>query len=156
MVRDYVMRLIEQVAAMLASVVTKRGAGQYDEARQELNAICQQQLGLTLDFVKRTSPEAVAEALAAAGALRHARAVLLSELLTHDAGLSDDTGRASEATVARLHAFCLLADAMPTLSQEEQATYRPKLDRLAESLSALSGNPYVQGKLRLHRGAEQK
>ncbi|MEO7317435.1 MAG: hypothetical protein ABIZ56_00440 [Chthoniobacteraceae bacterium] len=152
MVRDYVMRLVEQVAKMLASVFAKRAAGQHDEARQELNAICQQHVGLTLDFVKRTSPEAVTEALAAAGALRHARAVLLSDLLTHDADLSDDTGRASEATVARLHAFCLLADSMQTLSQDEQATYRPKLDRLAESLSALSGNPYVQSKLQRYRG----
>ena len=153
MVRDYVMRLVEQVAKMLTSVLAKRAAGQHDEARQELNAICQQHVGLTLDFVKRTSPEAVAEALAAAGALRHARAVLLSDLLTHDAEISDDMGRAAEATVARLHAFCLLADSMQTLSQDEQATYRPKLDRLAESLGALSGNPYVQSKLQLHRGA---
>ena len=152
MVRDYVMRLVEQVAAMLASVVAKRAAGQHGEARQELDALCQQHVGLTLDFVRRTSPEGVADALAAAGALRHSRAVLLSDLLTHDADLSDDAGRAAEATVARLHAFCLLADSMEMLSREEQATYRPKLDRLAESLGALSGNPYVQGKLQSHRG----
>ena len=153
MVRDYIMRLVEQVAKMLASFVVKREAGQHEEARQELDAICQQHVGLTLDFVKRTSPEAVAEALAASGALRHARAVLLSELLTHDADLSSDAGRVAEASVARLHAFCLLVDSMEMLSREEQAAYRPKLDRLAESLSALSGDPYVQSKLRLHRSA---
>ena len=154
MVRDYVMRLVEQVAKLLVSIVAKREAGQHAEARQELNALCQEHVGLTLDFVKRTSPEGVAEALAAAGALRHARAVLLSDLLTHDADLSDDTGRAAEATVARLHAFCLLADSMQMLSRDEQATYRPKLDRLAESLSAMRGNPYVESKLQLHRGPE--
>ena len=153
MVRDYVMRLVEQVAKLLVSVVAKREAGQHDEARRDLNAICQEHVGLTLDFVKRTSPEGVAEALAAAGALRHARAVLLSDLLTHDAELSDDTGRAAEATVARLHAFCLLADSMQMLSRDEQATYQPKLDRLADSLRAVSGNPYVQSKLQIHRSA---
>lgn len=153
MVRDYVMRLVEQVAKMLVSIVAKRAAGQHEEARQELNALCQEHVGLTLDFVKRTSPEGVADALAAAGALRHARAVLLSDLLTLDAGLSDDTGRAAEAIVARLHAFCLLADSMQMLSRDEQTTYRPKLDRLAESLRAVSGNPYVQSKLQLHRSA---
>ncbi len=152
MVRDYVMRLVEQVAKMLASFVAKREAGRLDEARQELDAICQEHLGLTLDFVKRNSPEAIAQILAAAGGVRHARAVLLSELLTHDADLSSDAGRVAEATVARLHAFCLLADSMEMLSREEQATYRPKLERLAESLSALSGDPYVQSKLQRHRG----
>ena len=151
MVRDYVMRLVEQVAKLLVSIVAKRDAGQHEEARADLNALCQEHIGLTLDFVKRTSPEGVADSLAAAGALRHARAVLLSDLLTLDAGVSDDTGRAAEATVARLHAFCLLADAMEMLSRDEQTTYRPKLDRLAESLSAVSGNPYVQSKLLLHR-----
>ena len=154
MLRDYVMRLVEQVAKLLVSVAAKREAGQHDEARQDLNALCQQHVGLTLDFVKRTSPEGVAQALESAGALRHARAVLLSDLLTLDAEMSDDAGRASEATVARLHAFCLLADSMPMLSHDEQGTYRPKLDRLAESLSALSGNPYVQSKLQLHRSAD--
>ena len=67
MVRDYVMRLVEQVAKMLASFVAKREAGRLDEARQELDAVCQEHLGLTLDFVKRNSPEAIAQILAAAG-----------------------------------------------------------------------------------------
>ena len=153
MVRDYVMRLVEQVAKLLVGIGAKRAAGQHEEARADLSALCQEHVGLTLDFVKRTSPEGVAEALAAAGALRHARAVLLSDLLTHDAELSDDTGRAAEATVARLHAFCLLADSMQMLSRDEQATYHPKLDRLADSLRAVSSNPYVQSKLKLHRRA---
>ena len=153
MVRDYVMRLVEQVAKMLVVFFARRDAGQHEEARQELDAICQQHTGLTLDFVKRSSPEAVADALAASGALRHARAVLLSELLTHDADLSGAAGRAAEACVARLHAFCLLADSIEMLSRDEQATYRPKLDRLAESLSALSGDPYVRGKLQMHQSA---
>ena len=151
MVRDYVMRLVEQVAKMLVSFFAKRDAGQHEEAREELDAICQQHIGLTLGFVKRSSPEAVADALAASGALRHARAVLLSELLTHDAELSTDAGRVAEVAVARLHAFCLLADSMEMLSREEQATYRPKLDQLAESLSALGGDPYVQSKLQKPR-----
>jgi hypothetical protein len=153
MVRDYVMRLVEQVAKMLASIVLKREAGQHEEARAELNALCQEHVGLTLDFIKRTAPEGVAEALAAGGALRHARAVLLSDLLTLDGEISEETSRPADATVARLHAFCLLADSIEMLSRDEEATYRPKLDRLAESLSALSGNPYVESKLRRHRGA---
>ena len=154
MIRDYVMRLVEQVAKLLVSVVAKRDAGQHEEARADLNARCQEHVGLTLDFVKRTSPEGVADALAAAGALRHARAVLLSDLLTLDATLSDGSSRPAEATVARLHAFCLLADSIEMLSRDEQATYRPKLDRLAESLNAVSGNPYVQSKLQFYRSAE--
>lgn len=153
MVRDYVMRLVEQVAKTLASLTIKREAGQHEEARADLNALCQEHTGLTLEFIKRTSPEGVAEALAAAGALRHARAVLLSDLLTLDAEISEETSRPIDPTVARLHAFCLLADSMQMLSRDEQATYRPKLDRLAESLSVFSGNPYVESKLRLLRGA---
>ena len=154
MVRDHVMRLIEQLAAMLAGFFAKRDAGLLEEARAELDAVCQQQLGLTLDFVKRSSPEAVANVLSAAGGLRQARSVLLSELLAHDAGLSTRAGRTAEASVAQLHAFCLLADSIGFLTNEEQTIYRPKLDALAESLRPLSGDPYVRGKLERMRGAK--
>ena len=153
MVRDYVMRLVEQVAKMLATFIAKRDAGQLDEARKELDAICQQHLGLTLAFAKSSSPEALAETLSAAGGVSHARAVLLSELLTHDADLSERAGRVAEASIARLHAFCLLGDALGMLSNDELATYRPKLDQLSEKLRPLAADSYVRGKLEKYRSA---
>ena len=148
MPRDYIMRLVEQIAQMLASVIAKRRAGQHDEAKRELDAMCLEHIGLSLDFVRRASPEAVSEALANSGALRPVRSVALAELLIQDAEMCDDAGRAAPAAFSRLHAFCLLADNVDSLTRDEQAIYRPKLDQLARQLEVLRDNPFVGAKLR--------
>ena len=72
-------------------------------------------------------------------------------MLTHDADLSERAGRVAEASVARLHAFCLLGDSLGMLSNDELATYRPKLDQLCEKLLPLAGDSYVRGKLQKYR-----
>ncbi len=142
------MRLVEQIGRMLASIVAKKQAGLHHEARQEIETACLQSVGLSLDLVKRSSPEAIAAKLESAGGLRPSRAVLLAELLLQDAELSEAAGRATEASVSYLHAFCLLGDSVELLSVEEQLTYLPKLDRLSARLHAFRSDPYVAGKLR--------
>ena len=57
------------------------------------------------------------------------------------------------ALAAYIHAFCLIFDSMPELSNEEQAIYRPKLDALAARLEHLPPNPYITHKLDAHRKA---
>ena len=147
MPRDYLLRLVEQMARMIASLIAKRQSGLHDEAKHDLEALCLEHIGLTLDFVKRASPEALKESLASGGALQHARAIGLAELLILDAEICEESGQAAHAWISRLHAFCLLDDHFDLLSREEQATYRKKLDQLAHCLEPLRRDPYVNGKL---------
>ena len=141
------MRLVEQIAALVASIIAKERAGQYPEARADVDAKARQAIGMGLGDVRKLSPEAVSHLLAGAGGLRYGRAVILSELLLHDAAISDATNNASDALLSRIHAFCLLSDALETLTQEDRAIYREKLDALAAQLKSLPPHPYLSSKL---------
>jgi hypothetical protein len=154
MPQDYLMRLIEQIGQMLASILTLRRAGRNEEAAQEIDAMCLQTAGLPLDRIRKSSPESIAAALATSGALRHARAITLAELLMQDAELSEAAGRKADGMLSRLHAFCLLSDSIDVLGAEEQSIYRQKLTALAATIEACSADPYVHERLRRYAAAE--
>jgi hypothetical protein len=42
-----------------------------------------------------------------------------------------------------VHAFCLIADSLETLSSDEQPAFRAKLATLAEKLGPLRDHPYL-------------
>ena len=45
MQRDYIMRLIEQIAALMASIIAKERAGKYPEAKVEIDEKARQTIG---------------------------------------------------------------------------------------------------------------
>jgi len=151
MAEDYIMRLTRQIAMIIAAIITRRRAGQIDEARQEIETNCQQTIGLTLDAVKQLSPEALAELLSQSGANRYYRSLLLAELLIQDAEMLEAQGAAAGAIFGYLHTFCLLWDTYPVLSPEEQAICRPKLNALAAKLEDLPVNPFTTERVKAYR-----
>jgi hypothetical protein len=102
---------------------------------------------MSLAELRKLSPETVSQMLSSSGALRYGRAVILAELLLHDAAVSEATGSASEALLSRVHAFCLLSDTVDSLTEEDQVTYRSKLDVLATELRNLPAHPYISARL---------
>jgi hypothetical protein len=55
MQRDYIMRLIERIAALLASIVAKERGGLHSEARADIDEKVQQTIGMDLCGVCRLS-----------------------------------------------------------------------------------------------------
>ena len=149
------MRLIEQIAAMLAAIIARRRAGQNAEARLVIETMCLQTCGLPLETVKSLPPDALVEHLRSAGGNRYPRAVMIAELLIQDAEIFEAQGEPHKALPSYLHAFCLLFDSIEVLSSEEQAVYRPKLAMLAAKLDHLPPNPYVTEKLRDYRASQR-
>lgn len=147
MAQDYIMRLLQQVAAMLATIMAQRRSGQLEEASHEVEAACLRTVGLPLCRVKQISPEELASHLEMAGGLRHMRAVMLAELLLQDAEILETRRESHEALASYIHAFCLLCDSIEVLSNEERAAYELKLKMLAEKLDHLPANPYTTRKL---------
>jgi len=146
MARDYILRMIEQIAAMLASILAKKDAGQIGEASKELDGNSLRTIGMTLENLKKLSPEAVAQLLEGSGALRPVRAITLAELLLVDADILEAKG---EPPVANLvHAFCMLADSIEALNAEDQIVYRAKLKMLAEKLGEYRTHPYIGERMR--------
>jgi hypothetical protein len=150
MPRDYIMRMVEQIAAMLASILARREAGYVEQARQEMDGHCLRTVGLTLERLKGLSPEAVAQLLAENGALQPVRAVTLVELLLIDAELNEEQGKVAEAMPSRVHAACLLADSIEALGSEDRVIYREKLKGVADKLGELRTHPYISERLRRH------
>src|SRR3982751_6884864 len=90
MPRDYIMRMVDQIAAMLASILARREEGYVEQATQEMDGHCLRTVGLTLERLKSLSPEAVAQLLAENGALQPVRAITLAEVLLIDAELNEE------------------------------------------------------------------
>ena len=136
MAQDYILRLIEQVAQMLAEISRLRTA----EKPERIGAICEREIGLPLSLVKHSSPDTILQLLESGGATRHIRAVILAELLLQDAELSEATGKSQEAIVSLAQAKGLLARNIDNLSPDEQAVYRPKLERTRMSNTLVEHN----------------
>jgi len=143
MAQDYVLRMIQQIAAMLAGIVAKRQQGDLAGAEAELQDKCLQHVGLPLMVVKHSSPEVVSAWLASAGAMRHLRAVTLAELLLQDAALSEARGNPPEAVLAYEHAFRLLHDALGVLSIDDEKACRERLSTIAAKLRDLASDTAV-------------
>jgi hypothetical protein len=145
MAQDYIMRLIEQIGQLLASILAHKHPGRDREAMAEIEAVCLEHVGVPMSLVRRSSPEGLWALLAPGGALRYPRAILLAELLLQDAELSERTGRNVAALCAQLQAFSLLRLSIDLLTIDEAAVYRPKLEALARKLQAARNDPEFQG-----------
>src|SRR6476661_787325 len=116
MARDYILRLIEQLATMLAALLSKRKAGDTIRAREDLENTSVRTIGFTLSEIKLLAPEEVARILDRSGALRVTRSFILSELLLLDAQWHEEDRTADQLTPNYVHAFCLMADSIDLLN----------------------------------------
>jgi hypothetical protein len=136
MAEDYIMRLTAQIAAMLAAILGKRNDGKIAEARQDLNKLCLDHIGLPLSTVMQMTPEALRGHLAQSGGNRIHRSLLLAEMLIHDAEMSTLGDSSPEAQFCYYHAASLLRDSIHFLPLSDQEAIS---DRLT----------FVRGKLQL-------
>jgi hypothetical protein len=147
MARDYILRLIEQIATMLEALISRRKAGDIIAAREDLENTSVRTVGFTLSEIKGLSPEEVAKILERSGALRVARAITLSELLLLDAQWHQEDRTDEQLMPNYVHAVCLLADSLELLSSDERAHFRARMATAAEKLGALRNHPYVRERL---------
>ena len=147
MARDYILRLIEQMATMLAALINRRRAGEVVQAREDLENTCVRTIGFTLSEIKSLAPEEVARILDRSGALRLTRAMILSELLRLDAEWHQEDRTNEQLMPNYVHAFCLVADSIDMLSSDEQPHFRARLATYAEKLGELREHPYLSERL---------
>ena len=140
MAQDYLLRLIEQVSQMIAEILALRKIGRISDAAEQIEAMCQQNIGLPLDLVKRSAPETILQLLESSGGTQHIRAVMLAELLLQDGELNDAAGKNREATISRAQARVLLARNIDRLSPDDQTVYRRKLEALDAQISGPGAN----------------
>src|SRR5688572_33335960 len=108
MARDYILRLIEQIATMVAALLNRRQAGEIIEAREDLENHCVRTIGFTLSEIKLLAPEEVARILEKSGAMRITRALMVAELLMLDAQWHEEDRSTEDRMPNYVHAFCLI------------------------------------------------
>lgn len=138
MAKDYILRLIEQVAMMLAQIVAKRKGGDLVDVRNEIEDQALQHSGLPLSVIRNAAPEMVADLLRSGGELRFIRSILLAELLIQDAEVCEETGDKSTALVDYVHAWRLLHDSIEAFNADERKHFGAKQEQVAARLNALS------------------
>jgi hypothetical protein len=143
MARDYILRLIEQIATMVAALINRRKAGEIIQAREDLENHCVRTIGFTLSEIKLLSPEEVAGILDRSGAMHVTRALILAELLMLDAQWHEEDRSLDDRMPNYVHAFCLIADSLDLLRSDEQTVFRAKLAMMAEKLGPLREHPYI-------------
>jgi len=141
------MRLIEQLATMISALISRRRAGEVIQAREDLENTAVRTIGFTLSEIKNLAPEEVAKILDRSGALRVTRALILSELLRLDAEWHQEDQTNDQLTPNYVHAFCLVADSLDSLSADEQPHFRACLATYAEKLGELRQHPYIAERL---------
>jgi hypothetical protein len=145
--RDYILRMIEQLATMIAALIHRRKAGEVIEAREDLENHCIRTIGFTLSEIKELAPQAVAKILDRSGALRVTRALILSELLRLDAEWHEQDRTSEQLMPNYVHAFCLVADSIDLLASDEQPHFRARLAMYADKLNDLREHPYISERL---------
>ncbi len=144
MARDYILRLIEQLATLLAGLLARRKAGQTIEAREDLENLCVRTCGFTLNEIKLLAPEEVARLMQRAGAMQIFRSFAVAEMLLLDAQWQGEEGAKDSLIPNYVHAFCLIADSFDALTKEDQKHYEPKLRDLGAKLGDLLNHPYLR------------
>ena len=126
MASDYVLRLIDQIALLLAEILHLRKLRRAGEARRQISQACLENVGLPFALVKRSAPETILEMLATGGGTQHVRAIMLAE----------SAGQKREALISRAQARALIAQNLAQLLPQDQSVYRAKLDALSQSNAA--------------------
>ncbi len=139
MAADYLLRMIEQLAAAVASILAAKNRGDLPRAAREIEERCLEATGLPLVLVKQSPPDALVELLATAGPLRHVRGVTLAELLLLDASLAEGRGNPPEAANSHRLARRLLLESLDAFGAEERRRFDGHLATIEAKLRDLGG-----------------
>lgn len=94
---DYIMRMINQMVAVLAKLIGFKNAGQYQAAQQIIDESLEQLLGLKPQLLKNMDDSSILNLLTSQGELGTEQTHLLAELYRHQADILMDQNKEQEA-----------------------------------------------------------
>jgi tetratricopeptide (TPR) repeat protein len=96
---DYIMRMINQMIAVLTQLIGLKNAGQYQEAQQMIDQSLEQLLGLKPDLLRNMEDESILNLLTSQGELGTERLFLLAELYRHEGDILKEQNKDLEAVL---------------------------------------------------------
>jgi len=125
--RDYVMRMVQQLAKLLAAVLKLKSEQKYDEAVQSLEGACQDLLGLDFGALALVDSESGASLLRDVSRVR-----TFARLLEELAQLHASKGEEAKARARARHAFEMYCEALIRRGEDGEA--RAGIGRLRDQV----------------------
>ena len=155
--RDYILRLVEQLAKTLGALVVLKKAKRFDEAELTVSEAARNLVGLDVPTLHALPLDQIVTLFSPGGSLDAGKCLVVAEILEEDADVKTLKGDEAGAYRSRIRALGLLLevsgreglDRMP-----EPARYRAKIERLTRALSENAPVPAIQKRLVLHHERE--
>ncbi|RME69805.1 MAG: hypothetical protein D6781_07765 [Verrucomicrobia bacterium] len=138
---DYILRLLEHLAAAITAIRSAREGGRLEEARREIASRCLEQTGLPLELVLHLPVDHLEVLLAASGHLRVQRTLWLGELLAEHGDLDLRFGNPPAAAMAFARSRRLLDSILADLGADEQTHVSRRLHELSIRLGDFDPAP---------------
>jgi hypothetical protein len=151
--RDYILRLVEQLAKTLGSVVALKKAKRYDEAERGVAEAAKNLVGLDVATLLALPVEHIVTLLSPGSSLDAGKCIVVAELLYEHGELKELQGEDGTAYDTRVRALCLLLEVSGRESLEripDSERYLRRIEALVDTLSAYPPVPAVQEKLIFH------
>jgi tetratricopeptide (TPR) repeat protein len=94
---DYIMRMINQMVAVLTKLIGLKESGQYQSAQQVIDQSLEQLLGLKPELLKQMDDSSILNLLTSQGELGTERLYILAELYRHEGDILKAQNRIPEA-----------------------------------------------------------
>jgi hypothetical protein len=103
--QDYILRMINQVIAVLSQIAGLRKAGQYQQAQQAVDQAYEQLLGLRADLLRQMDDATLLRMLTQQDQLDTVRSGLLADLFKAEGDLLADQGQLQDSRKSNLRAL---------------------------------------------------
>lgn len=131
---DYIMRMISQLAKVLAHIVSLRERGRDDDALREIDQSMQKLCGLNSQLVNSLSEASLISALRGGAVLDVGKCIVLAGLLKEEGDVLRDRDREDDAAARYLKSLALYLEAMHDDARLILPNY---VDRVQEVATAL-------------------
>jgi len=151
--RDYILRLVEQLAKTLGAVLALKKAKRFDEAELTVAEAAKNLVGLDVDTLLALPVDQIVTLFSPSGSLDAGKCLVVAELLCEHGDIKALRDDEETAYLARIRALSLLLEVSVRESLErvpDPQHYIERIDTLTETLSVYPSVPTVQKKLMLH------
>lgn len=151
--RDYILRLVEQLAKTIGAVFTLKKAKRFDEAELAIAEAAKNLVGIDVTTLLALPVEQIVTLFSPSGSLDAGKCLVVAELLYEHGDLKHLRGDEETAYHTRIRALSLLLEVSGRESFEripDPEHYLGRIATLREAFSAYAPVPAVQKKLIFH------
>lgn len=131
---DYIMRMINQMIAVLTKLIGLKNAGQYQEAQQMIDQSLEQLLGLKPNLLRNMEDESILNLLTSQGELGTERLYILAQLYQHEGDILSAQKRDREAVLDYQRALNFYLQVAAKQADHESTQLNQKISDLFNEL----------------------